>query len=440
MRRLRHQRNRQRTFGFLERADRHERLFKRTILAATALVIVGLVAIPPTSRDVAENLAVKARRAVVRVLGRNATEAELRRTRQLEITQARRTYRQTFPRYRPAVQSLLRCAGLDPDHALLRWGNYDRTLLLSPAVFEADDHGRSYRLRPGVRSVWVRNPYSQERVLEQFLVPDTPAMADAIRRARAVAIPGSLQTSNSWGLRGPEPDPAAPLRGIVLGDSFMQGMFVGDAETPPECLRRFLEERLRTPVSILNTGLLGYSPEQYYASLVEFAERFRPQFVVVTVYANDFGEAHAVFEGEGDWEDGRYWLGRIRRYCRARGLTWLVVPAPVIDQIERLRQGASYPGMVADLSGAAGLEYLDVTDQFVDAHLRAVIAARTQGQVVHSSPLFNGRLEDHHFSKLGSEVWGAAVGQRLVLLLEEKRQGWNEGDVRRTLGELDSSG
>ena len=55
------------------------------------------------------------------------------------------------------MQRLLRFAGLDPDHALVRWGNFDRTVLLPSTVFEADETGRSYRFRPNVRSIWVRN-------------------------------------------------------------------------------------------------------------------------------------------------------------------------------------------------------------------------------------------------------------------------------------------
>ena len=56
----------------------------------------------------------------------------------------------------------------------------------------------------------------------------------------------------------------------------MQGMFIGDDDTPPECLRRDLESRLKTKVSILNTGHLGYSPEQYYYSLVEYRRSLSP--------------------------------------------------------------------------------------------------------------------------------------------------------------------
>ena len=86
----------------------------------------------------------------------------------------------------------------------------------------------------------------------------------------------------------------------------------------------------KTRVSILNTGHLGYSPEQYYYSLVEYADRIHPQFVVVSVFVNDFAgeESEAAFKGKGDWDEGKYWLEKIIQFCRARGWTYLVVPAP----------------------------------------------------------------------------------------------------------------
>ena len=206
----------------------------------------------------------------------------------------------------------MRYAGLDPDHGLLRWGNFDRTLLLPSTIFEADDTGRSYRLRPCTDSIWLRQVTIQSGVLMFFLVPDGPGLAEAIRGTSAIPVTESRQSTNSWGLRGPEPDLGAPLRGIVLGDSFMQGMFIGDDETPPECLRRDLEDRLKTKVSILNTGHLGYSPEQYYYSLVEYADRFRPHFVVVSVFCNDFaGEiADVVLRGQGRLGRGQVLAGQ----------------------------------------------------------------------------------------------------------------------------------
>src|SRR5262249_39458242 len=206
-------------------------------------------------------------------------------------------------------QRLMVYAGLDPAHGLLGWGNYDHTLLLPSTIFEQDDQGRSYRLRPLTRSIWLRNLTIKSGVLMFFLVPDGPGLADAMRGTTAIPVESSRQATNSWGLRGPEPDPHAPLRGIVLGDSYMQGLFIGAAGPPPECLRRYLQRELKTGISILNTGVMGYSPEQYYHSLTAFAGRFRPDFVVVSVFANDFGDLFEVpNKGLGDWEEGKHWL------------------------------------------------------------------------------------------------------------------------------------
>ena len=66
----------------------------------------------------------------------------------------------------------------------------------------------------------------------------------------------------------------------------------------------------------MNTGVLGYSPEQYYYSLIAFADRFRPHFVIVSVFVNDFNHnlSEALSRGVGDWEEGKYWLDKIVAY------------------------------------------------------------------------------------------------------------------------------
>ena len=79
---------------------------------------------------------------------------------------------------------------------------------------------------------------------------------------------------------------------------------------------------------MLNTGHLGYSPEQEYYTLREYADRFQPQFVVLSLFANDFGDLFEVLEGKGDWEERKYWLGEITQFCRTRQILCLVVPAP----------------------------------------------------------------------------------------------------------------
>ncbi len=419
-------RRRQAFFPFVERSVRRERWFKRLILVGTCVLVAGILWLSPWGRYGAATAASSARQAVRSVLGlpepRSEVDASWKHYRELGIESSRRGLDVVYAEAGPAMQRLMRYAGLDPQHGLLRWGNYNLTLLLPSKVFEADDAGRSYRLRPQTRSIWLRNITLKSGVLMFFLVPDGPGLAEAIHGTTGIPVETSRQTTNSWGLRGPEPDLDAPLRGLVLGDSYMQGLFIGDDETPPEALRRYLAGRMKTRVSILNTGVMGYSPEQYYYSMMAFAERFRPHFVVVSVFTNDFGDLHEVpTKGLGDWEEGRYWLEKIVAYCRAREWPHLIVAAPYAPNMFAKRKSGFYPGLLTNVLEVNGLMFLDPTDDLLDAHLQMVIDGERKGRRPQGCPLFNDVIGDGHFSAEGSTVWADRVGRRLALLLEKDR-------------------
>ncbi len=327
------------------------------------------------------------------------------------------TLEHAFAEYAPASQRLLRFAGLDPDHALACWGIHDRTIFLPATVFEIDDTGRSYRFRLNVRSIWVGNFPAKGPVKAYFQVPDLPELRDVAQGTGVQIVEGSTQTTNSWGLRGPEPELTATWRGIVLGDSYMQGLFLGDLETPTECLKRNLKARLQASVEILNTGHLGYSPEQYYHTLVEYSRRFRPQFVVISLGADDFGgDVQAVLQGKGDWEEGCYWLAEILRYCTRMGMKFLFVPVPWYSQLEDARSTGFYPGLVSNYLRAISQNYFDPIADFVNAQLFLSIEAKDQPP--GSSSLFDPRFGGGHFTARGAELWAAAVGRRLGLVLE----------------------
>jgi hypothetical protein len=197
----------------------------------------------------------------------------------------------------------------------------------------------------------------------------------------------------------------------------MQGLFVGDDQTPCECLKRELAKSLKTRVEILNTGHLGYSPEQEYITLREYAERFRPQFVVLSLFANDFGDLFEVLDGKGDWEEGKYWLGQITQFCRTKGLLCLTVPAPWVNQLEGQRKAGLYPGRISNILESGGRFYLDPFEDFANEFLRLTIQLRKESKPTSPNPLFNGSLGDGHFSPQGCEVWASSVAKRLVLLL-----------------------
>lgn len=418
-------RARQKTFAFVDRSDRLVRRFKLTIALLTACVFGGLLFGTAPGRHAAWWLQTRTRWAALRLVGKSPSRADIdadwREWRLYDIQRTRGKLREVYDQYDADMKRLLDYAGLDPDHALLRWGNFDRTLLLPSTIFEPDDSGRSYRFKPLTRSVWVRNMRLKGGVLAYFQVPETPKLAEIVEGADAIVVQESLQTTNSWGLRGAEPNLDAKLRGIALGDSYIQGLFVGDDETPSECLKRYLMDHFQISVEVLNTGHLGYSPEQEYYTLLEYADRIKPDFVVLSLFANDFGDLFEVLEGRGDWAENRYWIERIDAFCASRDIDCLVVPAPWVNQFEGPRGAGHYPGQASNILNSNSLFYFDPFEDFVRELDRQTLDHLRNGEPMSPNPLFNGHLGDGHFSPLGCRVWGEAVGRRLASILEIRK-------------------
>ena len=414
--------SRQRLLPAFERSKRLDRLFKRVILALTSASLVGLIGGTPAGRYSVARLANRVVRSVKGLIGfpadRVDVEAEWRLKRAEGIELTARIYRDFFEgEASPRWRRILSAAGMAPEDVLLRWANYDRTVVLSPKVFEADDSGRSYRMRPNSSAFWTPK-YSLPHGLSCFFfLPDIPEVRSPLAEANEEILPESFQSTNSWGCRGPEPDLGARVRGLIIGDSFMQGLFVADDQTPPECLRRTLGEAWGGPVSILNTGHVGYSPEQYYYTFREYFDRFRPHFVVLSLCGNDFGDADAVLSGGGDFAEGKYWINAIQEICRRKQVPCLLVPVPFEGQVTRRGNQGHYPGRVSDLSETAPIFYLNPIAAFTDEHLRLIREAEAIHRRPATSPLFNGHLGDGHFSALGSALWGREVGRRIALLV-----------------------
>jgi lysophospholipase L1-like esterase len=166
---------------------------------------------------------------------------------------------------------------------------------------------------------------------------------------------------------------------------------------------------------------MGYSPEQYYYSLIAFADRFRPQFVVVSVFANDFGDMREVTtKGAGDWKEGKYWLEQIAKYCQARRWPYVIVAAPYELNLLGRRNAGFYPGTISNLLDVESVAYLDPFEDFANAHLRLKAQDRRKGTLRSGSPIFNDVYNDIHLSAAGAEVWAEAVGRRLILLLDRE--------------------
>jgi hypothetical protein len=419
---------RQRWLAPFERRRRVEAIFRSAMVAATALAVAFLIAGTPLGRYATARLSRVyhgGRTAAEHALGlepdRDRLDAYWRAHRERGIDETRARFRRAFARMSPGVRGLLRASGMTPDDAVIRWANYDWTLVLPSGVFEVDDAGRSYRPRPDTRSFLVEHLALTDDVKGFFYLPDTPEVRAAMAGTPATVAAGSEMSVNSWGCRGPEPDPSATIRGIVLGDSFMQGFLIGDSQAPPAVLERMLGERLGERASVLNAGVLGYSTEQYYFTLTSLGERFRPHFVVVAPFANDFGEGEEVLRGKADWDDARHWLDLILSYCRTRHILCVVAPVPPEMEVAGIRKEGQYPAMLTMVTSLPGPDYCYPIEEFVDEHITRMNALAAQGRRPARSPLYNGHVNDHHFSPPGATIYARAVARRLAGMIETRR-------------------
>ncbi|MGA2034925.1 MAG: acyltransferase family protein [Thermoguttaceae bacterium] len=100
--------------------------------------------------------------------------------------------------------------------------------------------------------------------------------------------------ANSLGFPGPEypaEKGAGVFRVLVTGDAFTSAEGVDTALAWP----RLLEERLAAEhrdlhVQVLNFAISGYGPDQYAAVLEHFAPRYRPDLILIGLFANDYGD------------------------------------------------------------------------------------------------------------------------------------------------------
>jgi GDSL-like Lipase/Acylhydrolase family len=403
-------------FAFSVRAENQARAFKRVIAAFTGLVILAIIAGTESGRYASVMLAHSGRSLFNRIIGLpqdRELEQERINLQRLRNAASARSALANATTPGSAMDRFLRAAGMDAGSAVMRWGNVNRSILLSSAVFEPDDK-RSYRLKPGVRAVWVIG-LSFRDSLAMFLIPDAPPARDLATLAGGVVVPESVQTTNSWGCRGPEPDPAAPVRVLVLGDSMMQGSLVGDTDTPPAKLECYLSRALKARVSVLNTGHLGYSPEQYEQTLRELGERFHPHYVIVSIYHNDFGD----MTDPANWAEGEYWLDRIMELCMQRGWQSVFVPAAEEAALLGPRNYEPFQSQLNRIIKISSAKYVDTIVPFTDALLRLRNDASRSGGTVRN-PLYNLHLMgDGHYSPLGADLWARAVARRVLLLWDQ---------------------
>lgn len=95
-------------------------------------------------------------------------------------------------------------------------------------------------------------------------------------------------TSNSLGLRSPEPRDTSDIRIVCVGDSDTFGQGVNGDETFPFYLERYLSENTRKDFEVINAGISGWSTAQEYIFIRGYLEQLHPDILILQVNSNDF--------------------------------------------------------------------------------------------------------------------------------------------------------
>jgi lysophospholipase L1-like esterase len=105
-------------------------------------------------------------------------------------------------------------------------------------------------------------------------------------------------TTNNWGFRGLRDyemrRPEHTKRVMVLGDSFVFGWGVRDQEV----LTAQMESQVQN-LEALNLGVAGYGIDQIYISFQKLGLEFRPDYVFIGIYQEDFWRATRAFTDAG---------------------------------------------------------------------------------------------------------------------------------------------
>lgn len=125
-----------------------------------------------------------------------------------------------------------------------------------------------------------------------YLVQAVPGTEHVFQRTEENGGQSITYRVNTSGFRGPEVqvEKTTP-RIMIYGDSNVQARFSEFSATYGEQLRKLIARRLEKDVQVLNAGVAGFGPDQTALRLEEEIDRWKPDLVIVHIFAdNDFGD------------------------------------------------------------------------------------------------------------------------------------------------------
>jgi lysophospholipase L1-like esterase len=250
-------------------------------------------------------------------------------------------------------------------------------VLLSRRMFRevTMDGERRYAYRPNLKKLGFRTGASGFHW--NMETEDTPEI-----RAALAGLETPLMVTASYDARGfrhvdPDLESSCTVRAMFLGDSFTDGLWVGDADTFVNVFGRLVRERDGVHLCPINAGVNGYgSPEEAYVLQHGYESAGRPRLVFVMFFANDVDADYAaVIDGtlaglEPRWRDSLAQIARMRQFAADRGATLVLVAIPPAEQVFTRGPQTHYQQRLRVFAERQGIRFVSLIDALTtaDAH------------------------------------------------------------------------
>jgi hypothetical protein len=246
----------------------------------------------------------------------------------------------------------------------------DTGVLLSRHMFRSVimDGAPKYMYKPFLKKLGFRTRAGGLRW--NMETEDTPAIRAALADLDTPFV--ATASYDELGFRNGDPHPASgcAVRALFLGDSFTDGLWVGDADTFVNLYGRLVRERSGVMLCPVNAGVNGYGPfEEAYVLEHYFEQAGRPAFVFVMFFANDVDVDYdgvingTIRDGDRRWHDSLGQIARMKRFVSGHGGTLVLAAIPPAEQVLARRSQEHYQDILRVFAEREGIQFVNLIDR-----------------------------------------------------------------------------
>lgn len=207
--------------------------------------------------------------------------------------------------------------------------------------------------------------------LHKFEAPDSPRLRKALKQLNTPFIKES--TFNVYGRRATDFEWEQNCGQTVYfaGDSFTEGLWVGDQETFANQLMHALNRQASEKICAVNAGVNGYNIFEQTWTAKQDHKLFKYQTLLLFPYANDIeNDEVTVLRGEAeglddDWKAYLNHLKTLSDFTHGQGIRLIVVPIPPKEQYALPESRRFYQEKLETFCQQHGVEFWDPLKVFL---------------------------------------------------------------------------